>query len=396
MAFAAPMAPAVETATPDEPPQDALHQTQRLFTILGFRDKAIGALNVESETSPLANLHDEPIASTPAADDADEAVAAADLERPEPATLSAKTGKPVPVGLVAVDPVELQLDKEALEDHSADERRSEFRAPALATAPHRELENAGSPSREGAALLRIKTSEDMPEQAISEDIASETPGADENQIVDTPAPPAVSPAPDAVAEAAPSADESPDEPAAPPATVPAGNAPLHFAKFEAGPSALRPQPANEPQADAQITGEMRCEVRRSQLMRVPFDVQRVAIGDSNVCDVVRFAPREFSIIGKEYGSTRLTMWFHGDAMPPVTYNIHVGPGAQEQRRLHDEYQKLTTLITEMYPTSQVTLIPAEEKLIVQGKVDTAQQAREIMALIRKARLIPVVDQIVVP
>ena len=392
MTFAAPMATAAETAHA-EPPQEALHQTQRLFTILGFRDKDVAALNVESKTSPLVKLHVEPTASTPVAD---EAVAAADVERTEPTTLSAKSGKPVPVGLVAVDPVQLQPENETSEDHSGHERRSEFRPPALANSPQRESADADSRSREGAALLRIKTSENMPEQPTSEAIASEMPGADETEAVEAPAPPAVSPAPTAVADAAPTVDETADRPAATPTAIPAGQPPMHLAKFEAGPASLRPQPGHEPQADAEITGELRCEVRRSQLMRVPFDVQRVAIGDSNVCDVVRFAPREFSIIGKEYGSTRLTMWFHGDAMPPVTYLIHVGPGAQEQRRLHDEYQKLTTLITEMYPTSRVTLIPAEEKLIVQGQVDTAQQAREIMALIRKARLIPVIDQIVVP
>ena len=129
---------------------------------------------------------------------------------------------------------------------------------------------------------------------------------------------------------------------------------------------------------------MKVPLRRSRIMRMKKDIFRIAIADPNVVETIAFGAREIEIIGKETGSTTMTLWI-GDAenaqilsmLVTVTRDTEV----DERRRL--EYGELQRMINEMFPDSKVQLIPIADKLIVRGQARDEQDASRIMAVIRK-------------
>jgi pilus assembly protein CpaC len=170
------------------------------------------------------------------------------------------------------------------------------------------------------------------------------------------------------------ANESPAVPAAPQA--PAKTGPV-----------IRDTP-NEPLPDGspfeviEEKGKMTVMVRRSKLLRTQVDIYRTAVVDDGVCEVVQFTPREVSIIGKSTGATHITFWFEDANMKPMTYLVTVEPDTEEIRKLEQQYFVLEQMIAEMFPNSKVRLIVAANKLIVKGQARDAEEASQIITLLR--------------
>lgn len=122
-------------------------------------------------------------------------------------------------------------------------------------------------------------------------------------------------------------------------------------------------------------------VRRSVLMRTDYDIYRTAVVDPDICDLVQFTPREVSIIGREVGSTTVTFWFK-TGYQPLTYVVNVEPDLEARRVLEDEYEVLARILTELFPDSKVELLPVADKLIVRGQAKDAQEAAQILQIIR--------------
>lgn len=122
-------------------------------------------------------------------------------------------------------------------------------------------------------------------------------------------------------------------------------------------------------------------VRRNVLMRSDFDIYRTAVVDPEICNLVQFTPREVSIIGNSVGSTTVTVWFTGQKRP-LPYVVHVEPDLQARRQLEDEYEVLARILTELFPDSKVELLPVADKLIVRGQAKDAQEAAQVLQIIR--------------
>ncbi len=170
----------------------------------------------------------------------------------------------------------------------------------------------------------------------------------------------------------------------------------------AGPATAQDIPAPKPPANKRLKAkvnqlietisdpevEVNITFRRSKLVRTKLDVTRVAVSDPGIVEVVAFGVREFELIGKETGSTTITIWLGGDddagnepKLLSMLVTVDADTSTEDQRRL--EFGELQDMINEMFPDSKVQLIPIADKLIVRGEARDAQDATRIMSLIRK-------------
>lgn len=137
-------------------------------------------------------------------------------------------------------------------------------------------------------------------------------------------------------------------------------------------------------ADATI--ELNVIMRQSKLIRTRRRVSRVAIADPTIIEFVQFSPRELEVIGRQTGTTALTLWFEPegprDRGEVLRYLVTVtrDVGVDRKRRL--EYAELQQMVNEMFPNSVIQLFPVADKLIVRGQARDAEEASQIMAIIR--------------
>lgn len=138
--------------------------------------------------------------------------------------------------------------------------------------------------------------------------------------------------------------------------------------------------------DQVYESEVELEVmkRRSKILRLKQDVFRAAIADPSIIEFVAYGTNEIEVIGKETGSTSMTLWMGDEKQPrllSVLVTVIKDDSVDEARRL--EYGELQDMVNEMFPNSKVMLIPIADKLIVRGQARDEQDATNIMALIRQ-------------
>lgn len=130
--------------------------------------------------------------------------------------------------------------------------------------------------------------------------------------------------------------------------------------------------------------EVKVTRRRSKILRLKQDVFRVAVADPSILDFVAFGTREVEIIGKETGSTSVTLWA-GDEQAPrllsLLVTVEKDDAVDQQRRL--EYAELEQMLNELFPNSRTQLIPIADKLLVRGQARDEQEATQIMSIIRE-------------
>ena len=130
--------------------------------------------------------------------------------------------------------------------------------------------------------------------------------------------------------------------------------------------------------------ELKVGLRRSKIIRMKQDVFRVAMADPEIVEVVAFGSREIEVIGKQTGSTTVTLWL-GNVQQSTTLSLLVSvakdDAVDDRRRM--EYGELQTMINELFPNSKIQLFPVADKLIVRGQARDEQESVQIMAVLRK-------------
>lgn len=130
--------------------------------------------------------------------------------------------------------------------------------------------------------------------------------------------------------------------------------------------------------------ELDVTYRRSKILLMKEPIFRAAIADPSLIEVVAFGSKEVEIIGKDTGSTTLTLWVGTEEnarLLSVLVNVEKDDGVDIRRRM--EYGELQDMINEMFPDSRVQLIPIADKLIVRGQAKDEQAASQIMSLLRR-------------
>ncbi len=148
---------------------------------------------------------------------------------------------------------------------------------------------------------------------------------------------------------------------------------------------------SDPELEGELIDEVlepelrfRLDPIRSLLVRTRQKVTRISIADPAMMDVVQYGPTEFEFYGKRSGETALTMWFTDeDGQEQVLrYLVHVGTDQGQQTRADLEYGELEDRLNELFPNSQIQLIPIADKLIVRGQARDAEEATRILSVIR--------------
>lgn len=131
----------------------------------------------------------------------------------------------------------------------------------------------------------------------------------------------------------------------------------------------------------EISEDLEVIQSRSQLIVTRTSIRRIAIADPGVIDVVQYSPNELSIIGLSIGSTNLTFWFEGSS-EPLIYLVKVirDPSLEDQER--NDYGKLERKLAILFPNSKVYLIPLSRKIVVRGQARDAEEAAQILSIVR--------------
>tara|TARA_R110002095_G_scaffold133223_4_gene115634 strand:- start:1581 stop:3224 length:1644 start_codon:yes stop_codon:yes gene_type:complete len=129
--------------------------------------------------------------------------------------------------------------------------------------------------------------------------------------------------------------------------------------------------------------ELSVQQRHSKILKMKMDVFRVAIADPSKIEVVAFGAQEVEVIGKETGTTTMTLWLGEEANPQilsVQVKVEGDNSIEDLRRM--EYGEFQRMINEFFPNSKIQLIPFADKLIVRGQARDEQEATQIITIIR--------------
>ena len=159
---------------------------------------------------------------------------------------------------------------------------------------------------------------------------------------------------------------------------------LNISSLPSTTSAQDPKQKVTSLVDEIVTAEVELEVskRRSKILRMKQDIFRAAVADPTVLEFVAFGSREIEIIGKETGSTTVTLWLGNDQnsqLLSMLVTVVKDDAIDQQRRL--EYYELESMINEMFPNSRINLIPIADKLIVRGQARDEEEATQIIAVL---------------
>lgn len=138
--------------------------------------------------------------------------------------------------------------------------------------------------------------------------------------------------------------------------------------------------------------DYRLAVRESRVVQLQASVESVTTSDADVCEVVRLAPNQIVIIGKRPGTAQIELRYN-NKVASDTYVVAV----QTSQLAHDQFdsrnQKLTRLVQDLYPHARIKLTWHGDQLILTGKVARSRDAIEIVSMVRRYRLVPVVDRL---
>ena len=119
---------------------------------------------------------------------------------------------------------------------------------------------------------------------------------------------------------------------------------------------------------------------KSKIIRTRYPIARFAISNPNAIELNQFDSMEAEIIGKAPGESTITFWFLDEDQNAhvLRYLVQVGEDTSHSRsRIADLQNK----VNELFPNSQVVLIPLRNKLIVRGQARDAAEAEKILSLL---------------
>jgi Flp pilus assembly secretin CpaC len=141
--------------------------------------------------------------------------------------------------------------------------------------------------------------------------------------------------------------------------------------------------------------------RDAQVLEISFPVARIEVDDETICKVLATESTNLLVLGIAKGTTILTVWPQSGSLdlPPQRYRVSVRDAWSEDaadmrnRNLLDEAQ---ASLLELFPDSALTLRShTNGSLSVLGKAQSNDQAKQIIQLVRKMFLVPVIDRIAV-
>ncbi len=114
--------------------------------------------------------------------------------------------------------------------------------------------------------------------------------------------------------------------------------------------------------DQEITQTLRLKVGQSKVLRIPFTITRISVGNPEVADIILTGPQEVYVNGVATGTTNLSVWGRGRfSSARVTVEADVS--------------LLKENLAQVLPKEKIGVIAADESIVLTGEVSgpVAQQ-----------------------
>lgn len=122
-------------------------------------------------------------------------------------------------------------------------------------------------------------------------------------------------------------------------------------------------------------------------------VVRIAVADEEVCKVIP-SGKSLSVVANKIGRTQVSVWTADGGAKPIVVDINVVQPWHKTASKTDDIARAQNAIATMYPTAKVELRPMPDgTLDVRGQVDSEENARKVVDLVRKMFLVPVTDHV---
>ncbi len=135
---------------------------------------------------------------------------------------------------------------------------------------------------------------------------------------------------------------------------------------------------------------------RTRLLLLNQVPVRIQVADPRIAMGTMLAPTELSLVGKNVGTTVLTLWFvdRENKESILTYMVRVFPDPEFKLRLERVYQALEGEINHAFPDSHVHIQLVGDKMVVSGQAKDIAEATQILHILKAHA--PPIDTATIP
>jgi hypothetical protein len=155
------------------------------------------------------------------------------------------------------------------------------------------------------------------------------------------------------------------------------------------------QPAAIPTSNlktaSSVNKEVRVMVKGSIALQSTDTIQALSVEHEDICQVIQTAGKSYTLIGLRPGETRIAVISESAGQRNI--QIHQVTVADAQPPQQNSSSTIAQTIQQLYPRSKVRVATRGTQLVVGGNVESEETAKEILRLVRKTTLTPVVDEL---
>jgi Flp pilus assembly secretin CpaC len=124
-------------------------------------------------------------------------------------------------------------------------------------------------------------------------------------------------------------------------------------------------------------------------------VEKCEVADPNICRAVVTTDGEVAFLPGKVGVTRATLWLKQKSgeSKVETAEITVGEALATGSTASDDLEKLNSTLKDLYPGCELSAVAGDRCIEIRGEVDSEQQAKAVLQLVRKLCLVPVKDKV---
>ncbi len=93
-----------------------------------------------------------------------------------------------------------------------------------------------------------------------------------------------------------------------------------------------------------------------QRLTIPADIQRTAVGDENILEVLALSNRELLLLGKSSGRTSLLVWLRDGTVREYLVSVH------------RDFSLLQTTLKRIHPSIEAEVAPDRDAVVLTGRV----------------------------
>jgi pilus assembly protein CpaC len=124
-----------------------------------------------------------------------------------------------------------------------------------------------------------------------------------------------------------------------------------------------------PSAVTEIAPQLTLAEGKSTLMRLPFAVARMSVGDPRIADVILLKPTELYLVGKTVGATNLIVWDKAGEPTIIDLAVHMDVGLLQNR------------LAQVFPGEKTLQVSsAGDAIVLRGTVPDIVRADQVLSV----------------